>query len=152
MQKKYLYLSLAFNVVVILTFIFFSFISPLIPSKKANTDRKFKESLSDTQKHYRDSLSNEFSQAEYHLRIRNIENRLRLWELLMEDSLHKLEIDSVMNNLEAGENRIKTLRYEMYLQEKYILTAEQRRERLWNTYLRLKTYLDKIKSSRQTEK
>jgi hypothetical protein len=144
MQKRYLYLSLTFNAVVILTFVFFTFIYPYARSKKNTTDLNFRQTLSETQKQSLDSLSEIYLQMEFPLKVQNIENRLRLWELLMEEQIDIPQVQLIMDSLIAGESAQKILRYELYLKEKYLLTAEQRRIRLEPTYLKLKTYLQEL--------
>lgn len=147
LQKKYLYISLAFNIIVILTFIFFSFIYPHLQSRKIASDTRLIHLLSPSQKEALDSLKKSFQKSEYPYKIKNIELRLRLWEELMNYQIDSQRVNQAINELIEGENAYKIIHYQHYLQEKYLLTPEQRIEYLEPIYRRLKSYLDDLSTN-----
>ncbi len=144
MQKKYLYISLSFNIIVILTFIFFTFIYPHFQPKKVTGDIRLREMLSPDQQKALDSLHRVFQESEYPLKIKNIQLRLRLWEELMKNPIDSHSVNQAINDLIEGENVYKVIHYQHYLQEKYLLTPEQRIEYIKPIYGRLKTYLNEL--------
>lgn len=143
-QKKYLYISLTFNIIIIITFILFTFIYPHFHSKKTTSDERLKQMLSQTQTEALDSLKKIYQKSEYPYKIKNIELRLRLWEELMNNPIDSQRVNQAINNLIEGEHAYKIIHYQHYLQEKYLLTPEQRIEYIKPIYGRLKTYLDEL--------
>ncbi len=147
MQKKYLYISLSFNIVVVLTFIFFTFIYPHFHLKKVASDTRLRDMLSQPQIQALDSLKQAFQISEYPLKIKNIELRLRLWEELMNNPIDSHRVNLAIANLIEGENAYKIIHYQHYLQEKYLLTPEQRVKYIKPIHGRLKTYLEELTAS-----
>ncbi|MBN2366006.1 MAG: hypothetical protein EH225_08390 [Calditrichaeota bacterium] len=146
LSGKYFIISLTFNFVVVLSFLFFTFIYPAISDKSSATKKNYTYPISSSQQVILDSLDSYYAEKESALRTTNIQNRLRLWEKLMEPGeIDTSEINQIMTSLIRGENALKDLRYRHYLQEQYTLTPEQRKERIGPIHKRLKKYLDDLK-------
>jgi hypothetical protein len=142
MYKKYFYISLTFNLVVLITFLFFTFLYPEFQKENKSSGTHLKDPLSSEQRQAIDSLNLYYSIFEKPLRTRNIEMRLKLWKLLMEEFPDTVMIHNTLAQLKKGENELKDIRYEHFLKEKYILTRIQRTEKLQPAYNRLKKYLE----------
>ncbi len=142
MYKKYFFISLTFNLVVLVIFLFFTFLLPGIQAEKKNNGNGKRVPLTNEQQLAIDSLNSYYNALEQPLRTQNIETRLKLWKLLMEEFPDTALLNTTMQQLKNGENELKDIRYQHYLKDKYILNQSQRIEKLQPVYDRLKKYLN----------
>ncbi len=133
--KRYFLVSLIFNLAVLGTFLFFTVKSVLNDHQK-----EYRYPLSETQQTELNHLDSTMNREVFPVRMDVIKTRLELWDGLMDANLDTGLVEQRMNELIDSEINLKMLRYRYYLQEKFLLTPEQRRERLQRPYQNLKKY------------
>ncbi len=130
--KKLFFVSFIFNLVVIFSFVAFSFI---LPSKKKNVTRSYSTlqlNLTPQQQAALDQL-----QKEYKARIDSLwkevrKNRVKFWKALLDSSTDSTRINQLIQEIIKDEVKVKEQAYQHILSQMKVLTPEQRKKRLIN--------------------
>ncbi|GAB4365790.1 MAG: hypothetical protein Kow0042_05250 [Calditrichia bacterium] len=145
MWKKYFFISLAFNGIVILSFVFFTFVHPYLTGSASGKEKNYTHPLTATQQARIDSLKTELKAAIEPLRIKVMENRLQLWKLLLQKELNSDSLQQTIQQMLADEQQLRQVHFYYYIQEKSILTPQQRVEQIQPFYDNLKSRLEVLK-------
>ncbi len=130
--KKLFFVSFIFNLVVIFSFVVFSFI---VPAKKKNVSRAysaFQAQLTPEQRAALDQL-----QQEYKVKIDSLwkevrKNRVKFWKALLDTPTDSTKINQLIREIINDEVKVKEQAYRHILRQMKVLTPEQRRKRLAN--------------------
>jgi len=144
--KKYFYISLIFNIIVIGTFLIFSFLVPSESLPEVKAKKIYKHPLTPAQKKKLDNLYAQQRNELIPIQVRSTEKRLRFWKALMAENPDSTQLLSILQSLRVEEQQVREIRNRYYLRRKLVLTPEQRQEQILPIYQKMESYLTKLKA------
>lgn len=150
MWKKYFYISLIFNIIVIGTFLIFTFLVPSGSSSGEKEKKVVKHPLTLNQEKRLDDLYSRQKMEILPFQVRSTEKRLRFWKALMVENPDSARLLAMLQSLRDEEQHMREIRNRYYLQRKLVLTPEQRREQILPIYQKMKSYLAKLKAEKSS--
>ncbi len=127
--KRLFYISLIFNLLIIFSFLFFSFFLPSI-KKGLSVKKSADSSLTAEQK-----AKFEQMRLEYRARVDSLwtqvgKDRLQLWEELLKPQSDSARVYRLIDRIVNTQGKVTELAYQQILRQLKIMTPEQRKERL----------------------
>jgi len=128
--KKLFYISLIFNFIIIISFLFFSFLLPTLKSNSSARKSGYSSSLSEEQKAKIEEMKKEY-RAKVDLLWKQVgEDRTHLWEELLKDEPDSNRVNSLIKSITTNQVKVQELSYRHILRQLEIMTPAQRDERL----------------------
>ncbi|GAB4331172.1 MAG: hypothetical protein Kow0037_07500 [Calditrichia bacterium] len=134
--KRAFFISLSFNLAVILTFVIYTFVVP--GSQKPETSSAFQLTPSQAKKIGQIKLEMDRELKPHRQAL--IEKRLRVWELTFNPGIDSLSIQQEFDSLIQNEMALKRIRYRYWIKENLLLTPEQRKKKFEQAYRKLKEH------------